>query len=379
MPTKSKRSKLILDDLDSKRLQNLSRSLTAPFREVQRAQILLKYVENTEISQIHKELNTSRPTIYKCIDKALASGVEAGLKDFYHCPKEPVIGDDAKMWIVNLACTKPKEHDYASEMWTYSLLTNHVRKHGPNGGYPYLKSIVRSTIYNILKEHPIQPHKIDYYLEKRDPEFEPKMREVLLVYKDVELVNNNLDKTTLKTITVSVDEKPGVQAIKNIAADLPPTPTGQHPCVSRDYEYKRLGTLSILASLDLHTGRVIAQIHDRHRSREFILLLKELDEYYPKDCQIRIILDNHSSHISKETRRYLGSCPNRFTYVHTPKHGSWLNLVETLFSKMARTFLKAIRVDSKNELKKRIIKGIEEINLNPVVHRWRKFDLLKNV
>ena len=142
----------------------------------------------------------------------------------------------------------------------------------------------------------------------------------------------------------------------------------------RDYEYKRLGTVSILAALDLHTGHVIAQVHDRHRSREFIELLKELDTYYPTEYTIRIILDNHSAHISKETMRYLSSRPNRFIYVHTPKHGSWLNLVEVLFGKMARTFLKHIRVDSVTELRNRILKGIAEINSCPVVFRWKKFD-----
>lgn len=170
-----------------------------------------------------------------------------------------------------------------------------------------------------------------------------------------------------------MDEKPGVQAIKNIAPDLPPK-AGEYPETGRDYEYKRLGTLSILASLDLHDGHIIAQVHDRHRSVEFISLLKELDNYYNKDCKIRIVLDNHSAHVSKETMAYLKTLPNRFIYVHTPKHGSWLNIIETLFSKMSRTFLKHIRVDSKEELKNRILKGIEEINNEPVVHRWKKFD-----
>jgi transposase len=109
--------------------------------------------------------------------------------------------------------------------------------------------------------------------------------------------------------------------------------------------------LSILAALDLHDGHVIAQVHNRHRSSEFISLLKEMDASYPAESTIRIILNNHSSHISKETMKYLASRPGRFLYVHTPKHGSWLNLVETLFGKMARTFLKHIRVNSKQELK----------------------------
>jgi len=103
-------------------------------------------------------------------------------------------------------------------------------------------------------------------------------------------------------------------------------------------------------------------VERRHRSREFIALLKDLDRYYPAECTIRLVLDNHSAHISKETRAFLASKPNRFKYVLTPTHGSWLNIVETLFGKMARTFLRHVRVQSWEELRDRILKGIEEIN-----------------
>ena len=113
------------------------------------------------------------------------------------------------------------------------------------------------------------------------------------------------------------------------------------------------------------------------RSREFILLLKDLDQSCPAECTIRLILDNHSSHISKETKAYLATRPNRFQYVHTPARGSWLNIVETLFGKMARTFLKRIRVESWEELRERILQGIAEINAAPVVQRWRKFEPLE--
>lgn len=174
---------------------------------------------------------------------------------------------------------------------------------------------------------------------------------------------------------VSVDEKPGVQAIANTAPDLPPVP-GQYPTLARDHEYNRLGTCSILAELDLHNGHVMARVERRHRSREFIALLKDLDAHYPPDATIRLILDNHSAHTSKETQVYLATRPNRFKYVQTPTHGSWLNLVETLFGKMARTFLRQIRVQSWEELRVRILKGIGEINAAPVVHRWKKFEAL---
>ncbi|MFH0813637.1 MAG: IS630 family transposase [Pseudomonadota bacterium] len=375
MPRTSKRAKLFLDEEKQTELQKIAQSRCAPLRKVQRANILLKYSKGTPLSTIEQEVHVSRPTIYKCIDKALAMGVDAGLKDKYHRPKDPVITEEAKMWVINLACTKPKHHGYAAEVWSRRLLAKHVRRCGPQEGHPCLGKAVKATIQRILKDQPLRPDKIAYYTERRDPEFEPKMAEVLLVYKEVKVQNERLQRNEFPSvITVSVDEKPGMQAIQNSAPDLLPDPN-KNSRIMRDHEYKRLGTLSILASLDLHTGHVIAQVHERHRSREFVSLLKELDIYYPPECAIRIILDNHSAHISKETMEYLSTRPNRFSYVHTPKHGSWLNLVETLFGKMARTFLKHIRVNSINELKQRILKGIQEINESPVVHRWKKFEI----
>lgn len=377
MPRVSKKPKLHLNTEQLCRLEKTAKSRTAPVREAKRAQVLLKKYHEEPITEIQKTTGVSRETIYKYIEKALALGPEEALKDKYHRPKEPTITESAKMWVVNTACTKPKDHNYAAELWTQSLLAKHAREYAPKEGHACLARAAKATIHRILKEHPVQPHKIRYYLEKRDPEFKRKMEEVLIVYKEVNLQNkqNNLKEiSNSRTITVSVDEKPGVQAIKNVAPDLLPLP-GKCPQVLRDHEYKRLGTVSILAALDLHTGHVIAQVHDRHRSKEFIELLKELDTYYPTECTIRIILDNHSAHISKETMRYLASRPNRFIYVHTPKHGSWLNVVETLFGKMARTFLKHIRVDSVTELRNRILKGVAEINSSPVVFRWKNFDL----
>lgn len=375
MSTRSKRPELVLSEEEKQKLLTISRSKKRPQREVQRASILLSYSERNTIVSIQRKLNVSRPTIYKCVDKALAKGVEAGLRDAYH-GTEPVISDDAKAWVINVACTKPAEHGFASEVWSYSALAKYIRGIAVEKGYESLSRASKATVWRILNQAKIKPHKIRYYLERRDEEFERKMEEVLMVYQEVNIQNEQSGDTGQRpdVITVSVDEKPGIQAIANVAPDLPPKP-GRHAEVGRDYEYKRLGTVSLLAALDLHDGKIIAKVRDRHRSREFIELLKELDKYYPEKSTIRLVLDNHSSHVSKETMRYLGSRPGRFIYVHTPKHGSWLNLVETAFSKMTRSFLRHIRVSSKSELKERILKGIEEINADPVVHRWNKFDL----
>jgi transposase len=376
MAGKSKLPALVLTTGEIQRLETLSASRSAPVREVQRARLLLQYHQGKSPSAIQRTLNLSRVTIYHCVHKTLEMGLEGGIKDRFHRPKEPVITPEAKAWVVHLACAKPKELGYASELWTRQALANHVRGHASAAGHPSLAMAAKATVQRILAQQHLQPHKVKYYLERRDPEFEVKMKEVLMVYQEVMLQNQAASTAgTPPVITVSIDEKPGVQALENTAPDLPPVPQ-KHSTAGRDHEYKRHGTLSILASLDLHDGHVVARVEERHRSREFVALLKDLDTYYPAAATIRVILDNHSAHISKETRAYLASRPNRFKYVHTPKHGSWLNLVETLFGKMAHTFLRQIRVKSKAELKERILMGVAEINAAPVVHRWKKFDLL---
>jgi transposase len=368
----------VLTQDEKKHLDQLRQSKTAAFRDVQRAQILWRYDAGEKVSQIARDLKMTRNSILKWIDKTLQVGAMVGIKDTPHKPREAVITDDAKAWVVNLACGKPKEFGYAAELWTRSALARHVREHAAQAGYPALAKAAKATVQRILDAQTLRPHRVKYYLERRDPNFLSKMKNVLLVYQEVALQNEAVTNGAAHPVivTVSVDEKPGVQAIGNTAPDLPPV-AGKYSTIARDHEYIRHGTLSILAALDLHDGHVTARVEERHRSVEFIALLKDLDVHYPPDCTIRIVLDNHSSHTSKETRAYLSTRPNRFKYVLTPTHGSWLNIVETLFGKMTRTFLRQIRVGSKKELRDRILLGIAEINQMPVVHRWKAFEALE--
>lgn len=379
MAGKSKRSKLVLSDEDKAALQRIARSRTAPHRETQRAAIILGYHAGESLTSIGRRLGMTRLSVSKWVAKSLAVGPMAALKDNYHRPKDPSIGDDAKAWVVHVACSKPKDLGYAAEVWSRQALALHIRQHAVEAGFPALSRAAKATVHRILTDQPLHPERVGYYLERRDPNFETIMRKILIVYQDVALQNEKraAGLTLSNVITVSADEKPGVQAIANTAPDLPPVP-GKHPKIARDHEYERLGTCSILAALDLQDGHITARVEDRHRSVEFIGLLSDLDAKYPPECTIRIILDNHSAHISQETRGFLSLHPNRFQYVLTPKHGSWLNIVETLFGKMARTFLRHIRVQSLDELKARILKGIAEINAAPVVHRWKNFKALEH-
>ena len=364
-----KRPPLNLSMDTREKLTQISRSRTEPAGKVKRATVLLMYDSGKKITQIARELNSNRPAVERTIDRALTFGPLQALKDLSR-PGRPVqIPDDAKMWVLSIACQKPKDLGYAAETWTYSALIKHVKAHCEKEGYPSLSKLGKGRLNAILSKGKIKPHKIRYYQERRDPDFDIKMTDVLYVYKEVQLLNEQPSSAERNSTTISYDEKPGMQAIKSIVADLLPIPN-KHPAITRYNEYKRLGTLSLLAGIDLHTGDIIPLVKDRHRSREFIEFLSKLDEIYPKHWKIRLVLDNHSAHISKETQKYLRGKPGRFDFVFTPKHGSWLNLIEVFFSKLSRSVLRHIRVDSKQELAQRIYQGIAEFNQEPVVFRW---------
>jgi transposase len=364
---------LAMTDEEIGSLTALSRSRTEPARRVERAQMLLAYRETPSFYAVGQSLGVHHQTVERCVERALASGPLAALDDRPHPGKEPTITPEAKAWLVSVACDKAKEHGYPHELWTTRLLARHAREHGPAAGHHCLAKVVQGTVCKILSQQEIKPHKVRYYLERRDAEFEHKMAEVLCVYREVKVLQKaaaKSEKPSKSVAIVSYDEKPGIQAMATTAPDLPPVPS-VHPTFARDHEYKRHGTLSLLAGIDLLTGKVHALVRDRHRSREFIEFLKLLDAAYPDRTAIKLILDNHSAHISRETKTWLAAQPaGRFEFTFTPKHGSWLNLIEGFFSKFARSVLRHIRVTSKHELKQRIMAGIEDVNRYPVIHTW---------
>jgi len=370
MPFQSQREPLELSEQQRRQLERIARSRTEQLQRVERARILLGYAAGKTVSAIARELRTNRAKVNRCLDKALQFGVDSALIDLPGRGKKPQISREARAWLVSLACRKPKELGYAQELWTMRLLAAHARQHCRQAGHPTLKRLARGTVSKLLSQAELKPHKVRYYVEKRDPDFETKMAQVLCVYKEVELLRQAGQGEGPMVVTLSYDEKPSIQALESRGQERPPVP-GQHRTWRRDYEYVRHGTLSLLAGIDLGDGQVHALVADRHRSREFVQFLKMVDDSYPQTTRLRLILDNHSAHISKETRAFLATRPNRFEFVFTPKHGSWLNLVECFFAKMAKTFLRELRVSSKEELKTRLEKYLHEVNQTPVVFRWK--------
>ncbi len=357
-----------MSEADRSALVAISRSRSEKAGRVLRARMLLAYRETPSFHAVSRQVSVTHQTVSRCVERARARGVMAALNDLPRPGKAPTITVEARAWLVSLACDKAKDHGYPHELWTTRLLARHAREHCVAAGHDCLSRLSQGTLCKILAKQDIKAHKVRYYLEQRDPDFAEKMAEVLCVYREVALLREAEGDQSIAIL--SYDEKPGIQALGTTAPDRPPVP-GKHRSLGRDHEYLRHGTLSLLAGIDLVSGKLHARLEERHRSREFIDFLKQIDAAYPCDTAIKLILDNHSAHISKETKAWLAQQPKgHFEFVFTPKHGSWLNLIEGFFSKMARSMLRHIRVASKQELKDRIMAYIDDINRDPVVHKW---------
>ena len=326
-------------------LETQTRARTIQAQTVNRARILLLKADGCSINDIADKIGINRKSVMLCLKKYAEGGVENALFDAPGRGRNAEITDDEKAWIINIACQKPKDLGYSAETWTYAKLTSHINKNAEEAGYMRLSTIHKS------------------------------MHNVLLVYKQLSLQfdeNGQLlpwEEDEEVVHVLSYDEKPGIQAIATTSEDL--LPDENHSTISRDYEYRRLGTLSLLAGIDLQTGEAIPLVSETHNSKDYIEFLKILDDKYPKGDKIRLVLDNLRVHSSEETRKYLVTVPGRFEFVFTPKHGSWLNMVEGFFSKMTKQMLRGIRVKSKAELTDRIYLYFQEVNSEPVVFHWK--------
>ncbi len=365
---------LELQEGDYEYLRSIIKQRTVQAQVVIRAHILLDKSSGIGTRDIARTYDLSPSSVQLCINKYKEGGTDRALFDDQRAGRPVEITDDSVSWIISVACQRPADLGYSQELWTLKNLHRHIQNHAAGAGYPRLATITKPMIQKILYRSEIKPFKIKYYCEKRDPDFGSKMHDVLVVYKQISMQFDESGDIIVPedepfVHTVSCDEKPGIQAIATTGDDL--RPTRENGCVMRDAEYKRLGTLSLLAGIDLLTGEAIPVVSETHKSSDFINLLKKLDEKYPKGDIIRIVCDNHSAHRSKETKNYLATCPEgRFVFVFTPKHGSWLNMIEGFFSKMTKQMLKGIRVNSKQELEERIYLYFDEINREPVVYHW---------
>ncbi len=166
---------LSLGDADAAKLRSIAHSPTEPASRVEPARILLAYREHLSFLGVSRALGLHHQTVQRCVERAAAEGPMAALDDRPRPGREPKITLKAKVWLVSLACRKAKDLGYPHELWTTRLLARHAREHGPAEGHPCLANQAQGTVCKILDQEDVKPHKVRYYLERRDPDFAEKM------------------------------------------------------------------------------------------------------------------------------------------------------------------------------------------------------------
>ncbi len=212
---------LPMSDAEVARLRAMTRSRTEAASRVERARMLLRYRDDPSFFAVSRALGVHHQTVQRCVERAVRHGVMAALDDSPRPGRAPTITEEARAWLMDLACRKAKDLGYPHELWTTRLLARHAREHGPAAGHGCLAKLVQGTVCKLLDKHAVKPHKKRYYLERRDPEFERKMAEVLCVYREVEVLKQAAaakpQEPTDAVAIISYDEKPGVQAIGTTA------------------------------------------------------------------------------------------------------------------------------------------------------------------
>ena len=313
---------------------------TSPQQMVLRAKIILMTSNGDSVSDIMKKLDTTKVTISKWKNRFLKKGLD-GLSDLDRPGRALKYGPEIRHKIAAEACNPPPGRTH----WTIRELADHM-------------NLDRGIVERVFKEETIKPHLIKYYHHSTDPEFEEKMLNIIGLYL------NPPDNA----IVLSVDEKTGIQALDRTQPVLPLQPHGKVKNIP--FEYKRLGTTSLLAALDVHSGTIHGRSENHHRHQEFLSFLKSLESSYrKKGREIHIICDNYSAHKHSKVKEWIESNDNVFMHF-TPTHASWLNQIELWFSIMSRKVLMQGVFKSVRDLIKKIDQFIKNYNENAKPFAW---------
>jgi transposase len=330
-----------------RRLVHLSRRHTAAVREVRRARILLLAADRQPNAAIAAQMGCHVDTVRRTRRHFRARGMKA-LRDRPR-PGRPLTYDlDVRLLVAATATSEPPEPD---SQWTHRTIAEHL--HVSRG-----ITISASQVGRILAETDLKPHKVRGWLNRPDdPQFFTRAQEICRLYQHI----------PADTVLLSLDEKTGIQAKSR---KHPTRPAWPGRPARREFEYVRHGTVSLMAALDVATGTVTGKIIKRNDSATFIEFLTELNQQIPAHLKIHLVMDNGSSHTSKATRKWLAEHP-RITVTYTPKHASWLNMVELFFSILARRLLRRGEFTSREHLARKLLGFITHYNRHAKPYRWR--------
>ena len=325
---------------DRSRLARLTRARTTAHRVVERAQIVLASAAGEAGSAICARLGVSRPTVSRWLDRYEAEGVRGLTADRARPgrPKRITLADEAAVIDLTLHGTPP-----SGTHWSTRLMAQATGYH-------------HATIARIWRAHGLKPHRVKRFKLSTDPAFVAKLRDVVGLYLD----------PPERAVVFAFDEKSQIQALDRTQPGLP-LKKGRAGTMTHDY--KRHGTTTLFAALDVATGMLLQHCMPRHRHQEFLTFLRQMEHSVPSDLSIHVILDNYATHKHPKVKRWLARHP-RVHFHFTPTSASWLNLVERFFSEITERQIRRLAVTSVDQLIAAITEYIDRRNAHPTPFVW---------
>lgn len=326
--------------LDRRRLEAVVGDRNSLQKHVWRARIILATADGCGTAEIMRRSGKSKPVVWHWQARFMEDGVEGLLRDKTRKPGKPPLAQDIVRKVIDLTLAEPPGE---TTHWTGRMMAKAT-------------GISLRSVQRIWEAHGLEPHRIRSFKLSRDPKFADKLKDVVGLYVD----------PPAHAVVLSVDEKSQIQALDRTQPGLPLKP-GR--CGTMTHDYKRNGTTTLFAALDVLEGKVIGKCMQRHRHQEFIRFLNTLETKVPAGKIVHLILDNYATHKHPKVIEWLGRHP-RFVFHFTPTSASWLNAVEGFFAKLTKRRLKRGVFRSIVELQEAINRFIDETNGDPKPFVW---------
>ena len=325
---------------DRRRLEAIVRDRNAPQKHVWRAEIVLHSADGLGTAEIMRRTGKSKTCVWRWQERFMEEGVEGLLRDKTRPSRVPPLAQAVIDKVVALTATDPP---HEATHWTSAAMARAT-------------GISVSSVQRIWRAHGLTPHRMRHFKLSNDPQFAAKLRNVVGLYVD----------PPAHAVVLSVDEKSQIQALDRTQPGLP-MKKGRAGTMTHDY--KRNGTTTLFAALNVLDGTVIGRNMQRHRHQEFIRFLNAIEAQVPAGKIVHVILDNYAAHKHPKVIAWLARHP-RFVFHFTPTSCSWLNAVETFFATLTKRRLKRGVFRSVFDLQSAINRYLEEANHDPKPFVW---------
>ena len=327
---------------DRVRLQSIIRDRNSPQKHVWRARIIALTADDNRTTAIMRAVGKGKTVVWRWQERFMHEGVAGLTRDKTRPSRIPSLPAETVDRVIALTNQTPP---HEATHWTALAMAKAV-------------GISPSSVRRMWKGHGLQPHRVRAFKISNDPKFADKLKEVVGLYVD----------PPAHAVVLSIDEKSQIQALDRTQPGLP---MKKGRCATMTHDYKRNGTTTLFAALDILDGKVIGRCMQRHRHQEFIRFLNTVERQVPADKAVHVVLDNYATHKHPRVKAWLQRHP-RFTFHFTPTSCSWANAVEGLFAKLTRHRLKRGVFTSIVELQAAINRFIAETNDKPKPFVWTK-------